>query len=89
MKQLILLCVCALLLGACTTIQTGAGKAGTYLCARKDSLRVSALTTIQNAGLIEDPVIRGITVAGAQGILAALESCPPTEVVTPPGVVGG
>lgn len=63
--------------------------AGTYLCKHQDTLRATALATIQNAPSIENEVIRGVTIAGAQGMLAALAACPVAGVTTPPGVLGG
>lgn len=73
----ILIPALALALAGCTTIQTGADKAGAYMCANADSLRLSYLVMQQNALLIENVIVRDSVMFTAQAALTALDNCPP------------
>jgi hypothetical protein len=79
MKMIPLVLVCSLTalgLGACTTIQTNLSRAGSVICTNQDSVRAGYLSMIQAANLIEDSVIRDLTIRAAQAGLDALAACP-------------
>lgn len=74
-KAAIFLAVLACTSG-CATIQNGITRAGESVCNGADSFRLGYLAMLNNAVLIENPVIRQSVIGTAQAGLAALDNCP-------------